>query len=56
MIIKGILAAAFMGLVVLMCHVWASQPVVYKSLSTGEIVKIYGSDTMPDKYELVWVK
>lgn len=56
MITNIFLSAAFMVLVLVMCHVWAIQPVVYKSVSTGEIVKIEGMDTMPEKYETVWVK
>ena len=48
--------ALLVGVILLSCHVWASQPIVEVSASTGEVVRIIGSDTMPDKYQTVWVK
>lgn len=51
-----LLSLVFFVFILLCAHVWGSQVIVQKSMSTGEIVSIIGSDTMPDKYVLEWVK
>lgn len=56
LIIMILVALPFAAIVFISAHVWGSQVIVQKSMSTGEIVSIIGSDTMPDKYVLEWVK
>lgn len=51
-----LVALVFFVFILLCAHVWGNQVIVQKSMSTGEVVKIIGSDTMPDKYVLEWVK
>ena len=63
---KAILSAVAVAAIALLfawcITVWADMPLVYKSWSTQECVKVedpagkYSCDNLPGRYELVWAK
>lgn len=50
------------GLFFLIIKLWADMPIVYKSASSDECVRVddpageHDCGNLPDKYELVWVQ
>lgn len=54
--------ALWMAFLFLLVKLWADTPLVYKSASSGECVRVddpaqeHDCGNLPDKYELVWVK